>query len=154
MRKSAVRWALFVGTVAFAAAAMAADEAAAPYSTRDLEKYVGRALVKDGLAQAADVIPLLPQSCPPFYLRDEHNKIIDPTIEEDVNRPVSFRQTCGGPACHDVQASRRLHFQMRPNLYRRASGGTIRRQGRLFREMALVRAARAVADEFRRPGPD
>ena len=113
MRKSAVRWALFVGTVAFAAAAMAADEAAAPYSTRDLEKYVGRALVKDGLAQAADVIPLLPQSCPPFYLRDEHNKIIDPTIEEDVNRPVSFRQTCGGPACHDVQRiTEGYHFQM------------------------------------------
>jgi len=113
MRKSAFRWALIMGTVAFGAVAMAADETAAPNSTRDLEKYVGRELVKDGLAQTADIIPLLPQSCPPFYLRDEYNKIIDPTIEEDVNRPVSFRQTCGGPACHDVQRiTEGYHFQM------------------------------------------
>ena len=70
MRKSAFRWALIMGTVAFGAVAMAADETAAPNSTRDLEKYVGRELVKDGLAQTADIIPLLPQSCPPFYLRE------------------------------------------------------------------------------------
>ncbi len=114
MRKSAIRWALVVGAAAFATVAMAADGAGqAPSSIRDLEKYVGRDLVNDTLAQKADVIPLLPQSCPPFYLRDEHNKIIDPTIEEDVNRPVNFRQTCGGPACHDVQRiTEGYHFQM------------------------------------------
>ncbi|MEA3364409.1 MAG: hypothetical protein U9Q79_02105, partial [Candidatus Hydrogenedentes bacterium] len=113
MRKSAFHWAVFMGSVAFAAAAMAADEAEEPVTTRSLEKYVGRDLVKDDRAQKADIIPLLPQSCPPFYLRDEHNKIIDPTLEEDVNRPVNFRQTCGGPACHDVQRiTEGYHFQM------------------------------------------
>jgi len=92
---------------------MAADEAEVPVTTRSLEKYVGRDLVKDDRAQKADIIPLLPQSCPPFYLRDEHNKIIDPTLEEDVNRPVNFRQTCGGPACHDVpRITEGYHFQM------------------------------------------
>ncbi len=113
MRKTAARWAFFAGVAVFAAAAMAADGSATSYSTRELEKYVGRSLVKNGRAQAADVIPMLPQSCPPFYLRDEHNQIIDPTIEEDANRPVSFRQTCGGAACHDVQRiTEGYHFQM------------------------------------------
>lgn len=113
MRKSAFRWAVFMGSVAFAAVAVAAGDADEPVTTRSLEKYVGRDLVKDDRAQKADIIPMLPQSCPPFFLRDEYNKIIDPTVEEDVNRPVNFRQTCGGPACHDVRRiTEGYHFQM------------------------------------------
>lgn len=109
-----MRYSLMVGALVVCLAALAGN-ASATTDTKDIEnldRYVGRDLVKDNRAARAAVVPLLPLSCPPFYLKDENGAIIDPTVEEDVNRPVSLKQTCDGLACHDVgQIERGYHFQ-------------------------------------------
>jgi len=76
----------------------------------NLDRYLGRDLAVDGRAHRANVEPLLPMACPPFYLRDEFGQIIDPAMEPGVSRPVSTRQTCG--ACHDYRRiTDGYHFQ-------------------------------------------
>lgn len=76
----------------------------------NLDRYLGRELAVDGRAHRADVEPLLPMACPPFYLRDEYGQIIDPGMEPGVSRPVSTKQTCG--ACHDYRRiTGGYHFQ-------------------------------------------
>lgn len=80
---------------------------------KELDKYIGRSLAQDDRAAMADVRNLLPESCPPFYLRDEFGRIIDPTINPDISTPVSTRQTCGAVGCHDVgKVCEGYHFQM------------------------------------------
>jgi cytochrome b subunit of formate dehydrogenase len=75
------------------------------------EAQIGRKAVESGLATEAGLIRFLPQSCPPFALRDEFGKIIDPNFEPDVQRPVSARETCA--PCHDVNTiTQGYHFQM------------------------------------------
>jgi hypothetical protein len=49
--------------------------------------------------------------CPPFYLKTDANKIINPISGENADQPYSTRQTCG--ACHDVEKiGRGYHFAM------------------------------------------
>lgn len=40
-------------------------------------------------------------ACPPFYLRDEHGKVIDPVSEKNADKPYSPARTCG--QCHDYK---------------------------------------------------
>lgn len=86
-----------------------------------LERSIGRALVEDDKAIKADVGWLLPQSCPPFYLRDKEGRIIDPTLEsEGPLPPVSIEQTCMKcKETHDVNVVvQGYHFEMgRDELY-------------------------------------
>lgn len=86
-------------------------EEQAQQSLTNYEALIGRKAVESGVAAETGLIRPLPQSCPPFFLRDEFGKIIDPNFEQDVNRPVSARQTCA--PCHDVNTiTRGYHFQM------------------------------------------
>ncbi|MCP4644698.1 MAG: hypothetical protein GY851_29925 [bacterium] len=81
---------------------------------RDLERYVGRELTKDKRAATVDINWLLPQACPPFYLRDEEGRIIDPTVDPEVSTPVSIYQTC--MKCKETHDPNKVlggyHFQM------------------------------------------
>jgi len=48
--------------------------------------------------------------CPPFFLRDERGRIIDPVQRANVNQPYSPKQTCG--ACHNYERiTQGYHFQ-------------------------------------------
>jgi len=47
--------------------------------------------------------------CPPFHLRDEDGKIIDPVKGENADKPYSPKKTCG--ACHDYdKITEGFHF--------------------------------------------
>ena len=39
--------------------------------------------------------------CPPFHLRDEEGKVINPVAGENADKPYSSKQTCG--QCHDYE---------------------------------------------------
>ena len=39
--------------------------------------------------------------CPPFPLRDEAGKVINPAADPKVSVPYSPKQTCGAAGCHD-----------------------------------------------------
>ena len=62
------------------------------------------------------IFPLLNVSahnmpCPPFYLRTEEGKIINPHTGENADQPYSTRQTCG--QCHEYdKITKGYHFQM------------------------------------------
>jgi len=48
--------------------------------------------------------------CPPFYLCDEHGKVIDPVHGINLDKPYSPKQTCG--KCHDYnKITEGFHFQ-------------------------------------------
>ncbi len=48
--------------------------------------------------------------CPPFYLRDEQGRIIDPVHGKNTNEPYSPEKTCG--VCHDYKLiTSAYHFQ-------------------------------------------
>lgn len=48
--------------------------------------------------------------CPPFFLRDEQGRIIDPVHGVNVQQPYSPKRTCG--LCHDYQRiTSGYHFQ-------------------------------------------
>ena len=48
--------------------------------------------------------------CPPFYLRDEQGRIIDPVHGKNADKPYSPRKTCG--LCHDYKLiTSAYHFQ-------------------------------------------
>jgi len=50
--------------------------------------------------------------CPPFPLRDEAGKIINPAADPKVAVPYSPRQTCGANGCHDYdKITQGFHFQ-------------------------------------------
>lgn len=50
--------------------------------------------------------------CPPFPLRDEAGKIINPAADPQVSVPYSPRQTCGAKGCHDYdKITQGFHFQ-------------------------------------------
>ena len=50
------------------------------------------------------------RSCPPFHLKTEDGKIINPLTGENADQPYSSRQTCG--ACHNYdQITKGYHFQ-------------------------------------------
>lgn len=50
--------------------------------------------------------------CPPFYLRDEEGRVIDPVQGVLADKPYSPRQTCGAQGCHDYEKiTRGYHFQ-------------------------------------------
>lgn len=50
--------------------------------------------------------------CPPFPLRDEAGKIINPAANPQVSAPYSPRQTCGAKGCHDYdKITQGFHFQ-------------------------------------------
>ena len=114
MRRTAVTitYALCALAVVAACAASAAGTSQTAYE--NLEQYVGRGLVTERRAERAQIQRTLPLSCPPFHLRDEKGRIIDPTKDEKnpdaVGPPVSTRETCG--ACHDYdRITRGYHFQ-------------------------------------------
>jgi hypothetical protein len=49
--------------------------------------------------------------CPPFHLRDEQGRIIDPINGVNASAPYSPRQTCGAAGCHDYEKiTRGYHF--------------------------------------------
>ncbi len=53
-----------------------------------------------------------PGVCPPFYLRDEAGRIINPITGENADQPYSPRQTCGTAGCHDYGLiTQGFHFQ-------------------------------------------
>lgn len=50
--------------------------------------------------------------CPPFPLRDEAGRIINPAADAKVNVPYSPKQTCGASGCHDYdKITQGFHFQ-------------------------------------------
>jgi hypothetical protein len=50
------------------------------------------------------------RTCPPFHLKTEDGKIINPVTGENADQPYSTRQTCG--ACHNYdQIIKGYHFQ-------------------------------------------
>lgn len=57
-----------------------------------------------GLSEAAV------RKCPPFHLKTEEGKIINPLTGENADQPYSPRQTCG--ACHNYEEiTKGFHFQ-------------------------------------------
>lgn len=73
----------------------------------NLAKYVGRALAVENRAARVGISRLSPQSCPPFYLRDEFDRILD----SESTDPVNVARTC--MKCHDVETvTGGYHFQM------------------------------------------
>jgi hypothetical protein len=49
--------------------------------------------------------------CPPFHLRDETGKIIDPVNNINAGKPYSPKQTCGATGCHDYnKITEGFHF--------------------------------------------
>ena len=62
-----------------------------------------RSLEEQGLRASYSV-------CPPFFLRDEAGRVIDPLHGRNVHRPYSPEKTCG--ACHDYRRiTSAYHFQ-------------------------------------------
>jgi hypothetical protein len=69
------------------------------------------------LALAAGLMMLAPavvsakvRTCPPFFLKTDDGKIINPLTGENADQPYSTRQTCG--ACHNYdQITKGYHFQ-------------------------------------------
>lgn len=52
------------------------------------------------------------KACPPFFLRSDDGKIINPVSGENADQPISTRQTCGAEGCHDYAAiTKGYHFQ-------------------------------------------
>jgi hypothetical protein len=52
-----------------------------------------------------------PGVCPPFHLRDDDGRVIDPVKGTNAGRPYSPKQTCG--TCHDYERiTRGYHFTM------------------------------------------
>jgi hypothetical protein len=50
------------------------------------------------------------RKCPPFHLKTEDGKIINPLTGENADQPMSSRQTCG--ACHNYdKITKGFHFQ-------------------------------------------
>jgi len=50
------------------------------------------------------------RTCPPFHLKTDDGKIINPLTGENADQPYSTRQTCG--ACHNYdQITKGYHFQ-------------------------------------------
>jgi hypothetical protein len=50
------------------------------------------------------------RTCPPFHIKTEDGKIINPITGENADQPYSTRQTCG--ACHNYdQITKGYHFQ-------------------------------------------
>jgi hypothetical protein len=50
------------------------------------------------------------RQCPPFQLKTEDGKIINPLTGENADQPYSSRQTCG--ACHNYdEITKGYHFQ-------------------------------------------
>ena len=50
------------------------------------------------------------RTCPPFHLKTEDGKIINPLTGENADQPYSPRQTCG--ACHKYdEITKGYHFQ-------------------------------------------
>jgi hypothetical protein len=57
-----------------------------------------------GTAQAAN------RKCPPFHLKTDDGKIINPLTGENADQPYSSRQTCG--PCHNYdEITKGFHFQ-------------------------------------------
>ena len=94
--------------------------------------------------------------CPPFFLRDEAGRIINPITGENADQPYSPKQTCGGAGCHNYDLiTQGFHFQQgadeqttadqaarcqwasTPGLY----GGTWCSPGPLYRSLAPKRNA-------------
>ncbi len=49
--------------------------------------------------------------CPPFFLKDESGRIINPVLNENPDEPYSPKQTCGSSGCHDYnKITRGYHF--------------------------------------------
>jgi hypothetical protein len=69
------------------------------------------------LALAGMLMTLMPgvasakiRTCPPFHLKTDDGKIINPLTGENADQPYSTRQTCG--ACHNYdQITKGYHFQ-------------------------------------------
>ncbi len=50
--------------------------------------------------------------CPPFFLRDEAGRVINPVTGENADRPYSPKQTCGASGCHNYGLiTQGFHFQ-------------------------------------------
>ena len=65
----------------------------------------GGLMVLAPLAASAKV-----RTCPPFHLKTDDGKIINPLTGENADQPYSTRQTCG--ACHNYdQITKGYHFQ-------------------------------------------
>lgn len=61
---------------------------------------------------AAGWVEAKSNACPPFSLRAEDGKIINPVTGENADQPISTRQTCGAQGCHDYAAiTKGYHFQ-------------------------------------------
>lgn len=88
-------------TVPAVAAGPTPEEAADTGLFQRLERYLGRDLTVENRAKLEGVRQLLPQSCPPFHLRDQFGGIINPIENPDVSAPISTRMTCGAVGCHE-----------------------------------------------------
>jgi hypothetical protein len=62
------------------------------------------------MALAPGVAGAKTRTCPPFHLKTDDGKIINPLTGENADQPYSTRQTCG--ACHNYdQITKGYHFQ-------------------------------------------
>jgi len=53
-----------------------------------------------------------PGVCPPFFLRDEAGRVINPVTGENAEQPYSPKQTCGASGCHNYGLiTQGFHFQ-------------------------------------------
>jgi len=49
--------------------------------------------------------------CPPFFLKDESGKIINPVLRINADKPYSPKKTCGASGCHDYnKITQGYHF--------------------------------------------
>ena len=107
---------------------------------------------------AVSAVAPSPGVCPPFFLRDETGRIINPITGENADQPYSPKQTCGASGCHDYGLiTQGFHFQQgaderptadqaarcqwasTPGLY----GGTWCSPGPLYRSLAPKQNASA-----------
>ncbi|MHC1769292.1 MAG: multiheme c-type cytochrome [Verrucomicrobiia bacterium] len=52
-------------------------------------------------ATTRETLPRAIRICPPYQLKDEQGKVIDPVKGINASAPYSPRQTCGAASCHD-----------------------------------------------------
>lgn len=92
----AIPIALFVGLLALATLAVAGDQ---PASSSAPSSHVSGGTPPQGV-------------CPPFFLRDEAGRVINPVVGENADQPYSPKQTCGTSGCHNYGLiTQGFHFQ-------------------------------------------
>lgn len=120
MRRCLFLTALILAGTAIATAQQGPGAAPVSPDIESFDRFIGRDLVVDHRASKAGLHRSLPLACPPFFLKDEEGKTIDPRTDWEGNpvmptdpigipQAISMRKTCG--QCHDYdRVVRGYHF--------------------------------------------